>query len=201
MHRLLGRELYHDGLSDKMRFMLDPRSIQFSRVEFCLITGLKFGAIPDTELYRVEMWSFLLNLKQGLNRVNAEGRASIPIWQLRLVDNLEAFVAFPWGSHVYKYSIFRFKMAILKRPLRYNIFWLAYALLVFTYEVIPSLAKQFMTPRAVGQPFPHILRWDLIRRPRGDKLDKVFNAMMFAEAELTAIEAERGLWYYQGIYE
>ncbi|KAK3195853.1 hypothetical protein Dsin_027163 [Dipteronia sinensis] len=85
--------------------------------------------------------------------IGAKKRASIPIWQLHLVDNLEAFNAFLWDLHVYKYFIFRFKKAILKRPSRYKIFGLAYALL------------------------------------------------MFAEADLTATEAERGLWYYQGIDE
>ncbi|KAK3189170.1 hypothetical protein Dsin_028731 [Dipteronia sinensis] len=51
VHRVLLLELFHDGPSDEMRFMLGLRSILFSRVEFCLITGLKFGAIPHTELY------------------------------------------------------------------------------------------------------------------------------------------------------
>ncbi|KAK3222384.1 hypothetical protein Dsin_009409 [Dipteronia sinensis] len=66
--------------------------------------------------------------------IGAKERASILIWQLRLVDNLEVFNAFPWGLHVYKYSIFGFRK-------------------------------------------------------------------MFTEAELTATEAEKGLWYYQGIDE
>ncbi|KAK3205149.1 hypothetical protein Dsin_019195 [Dipteronia sinensis] len=51
VHRLLLRKLHHYGPSDEMRFMLGPRITRFSGVEFCLITGLKFGAIPDTELY------------------------------------------------------------------------------------------------------------------------------------------------------
>ncbi|KAK3211272.1 hypothetical protein Dsin_015978 [Dipteronia sinensis] len=108
--------------------------------------------------------------------IGAEERNFVPKWQLRLVDDLDAFNAFPWGSHVYKYSTFRFKMAILSRPPRYNIFGLAYALPVFAFEVISTLAMQFVTPRAVEQPFPRILRWDLTRRPRGEKLDKIFTA-------------------------
>ena len=31
-----------------MRFLLGKHDVRFSRVEFCLITGLKFGVIPDT---------------------------------------------------------------------------------------------------------------------------------------------------------
>ncbi|KAK3187845.1 hypothetical protein Dsin_027406 [Dipteronia sinensis] len=48
VHQLLLRELHHDGPEDEMRFMLGPRSVRFSKVKFCLITGLKFGVIPDT---------------------------------------------------------------------------------------------------------------------------------------------------------
>ncbi|KAK3213396.1 hypothetical protein Dsin_018102 [Dipteronia sinensis] len=116
------------------RIEQDQRQKQFDAVKLCLL--------------------YMLNCVL----IGAEERASVPIWQLCLVDNVEAFNAFPWGSHVYKYSIFGFKKAILKRAPRYNIFGLAYALFVFAYEVIPSIAKQFAIPMAVDQPFPSILR-------------------------------------------
>ncbi|KAK3226793.1 hypothetical protein Dsin_006655 [Dipteronia sinensis] len=48
VHRLLLRELHHDGPQDEMIFLLGTRSVRFSKVEFCLITGMKFGVIPDT---------------------------------------------------------------------------------------------------------------------------------------------------------
>ena len=62
--------------------------------------------------------------------IGTEERNSVPIWQLRLVDDLDAFNAFPWGSHVYKYTIFWLKKAHVKRPKRYNLFGLGYMLLV-----------------------------------------------------------------------
>ncbi|KAK3193819.1 hypothetical protein Dsin_025129 [Dipteronia sinensis] len=122
VHWLLLRELHHNRPSDEIRFMLDPHSVRFSRVEFCLIIGLKFRAIPDTELYedvpngihhryfggrdvvtfakleaRIEQGQWIkqfdavkLCLLYMLNCVliGAEERASVPIWQLRLVDEL-----------------------------------------------------------------------------------------------------------------
>ena len=51
VHRLLLRELHHNGPKDEMRFLLGNRMVRFSKVEFCLITGLKFGVIPDTASY------------------------------------------------------------------------------------------------------------------------------------------------------
>ena len=51
VHRLLLRELHHNGPEDEMRFLLGNRTVRFSKVEFCLITGLKFGVIPDTASY------------------------------------------------------------------------------------------------------------------------------------------------------
>ncbi|KAK3205407.1 hypothetical protein Dsin_019453 [Dipteronia sinensis] len=51
VHQLLIRELHHDGLEDDMRFMIGHHSVRFSKVEFCLITGLKFGVILDAARY------------------------------------------------------------------------------------------------------------------------------------------------------
>ncbi|KAK3183168.1 hypothetical protein Dsin_030454 [Dipteronia sinensis] len=124
-------ELDHEGPNDEMRFMLGTNSVQISRVEFCLITGLKFGAIPDTALYEdvpnsiyqryfggrdaVTFTKHQARIEQGqwqqqfdavelclLLMVNCvltglKERYCIPIWQLCLVDDIDAFL---WGLHV-----------------------------------------------------------------------------------------------------
>ncbi|KAK0582621.1 hypothetical protein LWI29_027732 [Acer saccharum] len=251
VHRLLLRELHHDGPTDEMRFMLGSRSVRFSKVEFCLITGLKFGVIPDmTQIEEVEnglhqryfnsrdsitLEELQARILQGewqqqydvvklclvllLNcfLIGLDEREYIPIWQLRLVDDLVSFEAFPWGSHVYKYSIYGFINALHGRRQRfqerqekkgienhkkekYSIFGFSYALLIFSFEVIPELAREFATRRNVD-PIPRILRWEFTRRPRPNKLLKVFKARMFAEVKLTPTEQELGTWYYQGINE
>ncbi|KAK2661887.1 hypothetical protein Ddye_000461 [Dipteronia dyeriana] len=53
IHRLLLRELHHNGPTNEMQFMLGNQSVRFSKVEFCLITGLRFGVVPDTTKYAV----------------------------------------------------------------------------------------------------------------------------------------------------
>ncbi|KAK2650622.1 hypothetical protein Ddye_018111 [Dipteronia dyeriana] len=51
IHRLLLRELYHNGPTDEMRFLLGNHLVMLSMVGFCLITGLRFRVISDTSLY------------------------------------------------------------------------------------------------------------------------------------------------------
>ncbi|KAK3225083.1 hypothetical protein Dsin_004945 [Dipteronia sinensis] len=128
VHRLLLRELHHDGPEDEIRFMLGPHSVRFSKVEFCLITRLKFGVIPDTTRYEmVQNWihqryfggvaevdyeqlravlrisifeeqydAVKLCLLYMLNWIlmGLDERYKVPLWQFRLVEDLDAFDAF-----------------------------------------------------------------------------------------------------------
>ncbi|KAK2656046.1 hypothetical protein Ddye_009098 [Dipteronia dyeriana] len=51
IHQLLLRELDQDGPTDEMRFLLGNHVVRFSKVEFSLITGLRFEVVPDTSMY------------------------------------------------------------------------------------------------------------------------------------------------------
>ncbi|KAK3189567.1 hypothetical protein Dsin_029128 [Dipteronia sinensis] len=154
VHRLLLRELHHDGPQDEMRFMLGTRSVRFSKVKFCLITGLKFGVIPDTTRYEMVQSGIQQRYFNGAGDVDYEQlravlrigvfeeqydavklcllymlnwilmgldeREKVPLWQIRLVEDLDAFDAFPWGAHVYRQSIIGFKNALNGRRVRYE---------------------------------------------------------------------------------
>lgn len=55
VHMILLRQLHHDGPNDELRFMFGRHATRFSKVEFCLITGLRFGEVPNTnQMPRVE---------------------------------------------------------------------------------------------------------------------------------------------------
>ncbi|KAK3211408.1 hypothetical protein Dsin_016114 [Dipteronia sinensis] len=194
VHRLLLRELHQDGPEDEMRFMLGPRSVRFSKVEFCLITGLKFGVIPDTSRYEMVQNGIHQRYFNGVDEVDYEQlravlligvveeqydavklcllyilnwilmgldeREKVPLWQIWLVEDLDAFDAFPWGAHVYRQSIIGFKHALDGRRVRYerrqqekgadvhtvetyNIYSLAHALLIFARTaLVPTAAKR-----------------------------------------------------------
>ena len=74
VHWMLLRELHHDEPSDEMRFMLGPHSVRFSKVEFCLITGLKFRAILDTDLYE--------DVPNGIHHKYFHGREEVTFIEL-----------------------------------------------------------------------------------------------------------------------
>ncbi|KAI9162584.1 hypothetical protein LWI28_028725 [Acer negundo] len=226
VHRLLLRELHHDGPEDEMRFLLGKHSVWFSKVEFCLITGLKFRVILDTARYDmvengiheryfqgrdIEFEELRVVLRIGifveqydavklcllfmLNWIlmGVDERDKVPVWQWRLVEDLDAFDAFPWGAHVYRRSIYCFKHALDGRRERfeqrqqergadihttetYNIYGLPHALLIFAFEVIPELEnKKCGIRRAISElPPPRILKWGLSQRSWGRKLDGIF---------------------------
>ncbi|KAI9156447.1 hypothetical protein LWI28_006682 [Acer negundo] len=231
VHRLLIRELHHDGPEYEMRFLLGRHSVRFSKVKFCLITGLKFGELPDTLTYdmvendihqqyfegrdKVEYVELKAVLRIGVFSeqydvvklyllymlnwmlMGLDEREKVPVWQFRLVEDLDAFDAFPWGAHVYRRSIYGFKHALDGRRRRfeqrqrrkgrrrfeqrqrrkgvdvhttetYNIYGLTHALLIFTFEVIPELGNSGCEKWREIELSPRILKWELSMRPRGE---------------------------------
>ncbi|KAK1576467.1 hypothetical protein Q3G72_014125 [Acer saccharum] len=83
VHRLLICELHHDGPEDEMRFLLGKHSVQFSKVEFCLITGLKFRELLDTSTYDV--------VENGIHQRYFEGRDDVEFGELRAVLRIGVF--------------------------------------------------------------------------------------------------------------
>ncbi|KAK2655262.1 hypothetical protein Ddye_008314 [Dipteronia dyeriana] len=183
IHQLLLRELDHYGPTDEMRFLLGNHVVRFSKVEFSLITGLRFGVVPDTSMYvavendihqryfpghdevslddlRVVLTpeefqqaydAVKLYLIYMLNWIllGVDKRLKIPVWQFWLVEDLNAFDAFPWDAHVYRHSIFPFKHALPRRREErcqqsqsdvvhsvegYNIYGQSHAVLIFAFE-------------------------------------------------------------------
>ncbi|KAK2655845.1 hypothetical protein Ddye_008897 [Dipteronia dyeriana] len=143
IHLLLLRELHHDGPTDEMQFMLRNQFVRFSKVEFCLITRLRFGIVPDKTKFAAMENGIHQRYFPGADEVSLEEimgvvtvaefgkvynavklcliymlnwilmgvdeRFKIFVWQFRLVEDLDAFDAFPWGAHVYRHSIYSFK--------------------------------------------------------------------------------------------
>ncbi|KAK2658713.1 hypothetical protein Ddye_005246 [Dipteronia dyeriana] len=251
IHQLPLRELHHNGPIDKMQFMLGNQSVRFSKMEFYLITELRFGVVPDTTKYAevendIHQRYFPRADKISLEEIRGvvtiiefgevydavklcliymlnwilmglDGRFKIPVWQFRLVKDLDAFDAFPWDAHVYRHSIYSFRHALdgqrggferfqqekgthIHTVETYNIYSLSYTILIFTFEVIPDSGQEFGT-RRVTDLSPCILKWELTKQPKGKKLAKIFKAWMFAKKELVPTPVERQAPYYTGINE
>ncbi|KAI9200361.1 hypothetical protein LWI28_006591 [Acer negundo] len=83
VHQLLIRELHNDELEDEMRFLLGCYSVRFSNVEFCLITRLKFGVIPDTMTYDM--------VENGIHQQSFEGRDEVKYEELKAILRIGVF--------------------------------------------------------------------------------------------------------------
>ncbi|KAK2646103.1 hypothetical protein Ddye_021298 [Dipteronia dyeriana] len=234
IYRLLLRELHHNGPTDEIQFMLGNQSVRFLKVEFYLITGLRFGSLRDTTVYAEvendihqqyfpEADEISLEDIRGVVTVGEFGEAydavklcfiymlnwiligvdesfKIPVWQFRLVEDLDEFNKFPWGAHVYKHSIYSFNHTLDGRRERferhqrkngahvhtvetYNIYGLSHALLIFAFEVIPDLGKEFGT-RRVTDLSPRILNSNVYEEGTGAHTSK--------ERDTVLYEAKRG---------
>ncbi|KAK2642792.1 hypothetical protein Ddye_024555 [Dipteronia dyeriana] len=70
-----------------------------------VITVAEFGETYDAvKLCLIYMLNWIL--------MGVDERFKILVWQFRLVEDLDAFDAFPWGAHVYKHSIYSFKHSL-----------------------------------------------------------------------------------------
>ncbi|KAK2656857.1 hypothetical protein Ddye_009909 [Dipteronia dyeriana] len=200
IYRLLLRELYHKGPTDEMQLMLGNHSMRFSKVKFYLITELWFEVVPDTTGYAEVENDIHQRYFPGADKVSLkEIRDVVTVAEfgeayddVKLDEDLDAFDAFLWGVHVYKHSIYSFKhvldgrrdgfeLHLQKKRAHvhtvetYNIYGLSHALVIFTFEVIPDLGQEFGT-RRVKDLFPSILKWELIKQLRGNKLAMIFKA-------------------------
>ncbi|KAK2649731.1 hypothetical protein Ddye_017220 [Dipteronia dyeriana] len=67
-----------------------------------VVTVAEFGEAYDSvKLCLIYMLNWIL--------MGVDERFKIPVWQFRLVEDLDAF---PWGAHVYRHSIYSFKHAL-----------------------------------------------------------------------------------------
>ncbi|KAK2638124.1 hypothetical protein Ddye_025919 [Dipteronia dyeriana] len=83
IHRLLLREVHHTGPSDEMHFMMGNQKVRFSKVEFCLIIGLRFRDVPNTSRYAI--------VENGIHEHKFVGRDEISFGELKDVLSLCQF--------------------------------------------------------------------------------------------------------------
>ncbi|KAK2658621.1 hypothetical protein Ddye_005154 [Dipteronia dyeriana] len=83
IHQLLLRELDHDRPTDELRFLLRNQVVRFSKVEFCLITELLFGVLPDTGMYAA--------VENGIHQRYFPGADEVSLEELRVVLTLREF--------------------------------------------------------------------------------------------------------------
>ncbi|KAK2645635.1 hypothetical protein Ddye_020830 [Dipteronia dyeriana] len=77
-----------------------PRANEVSLKEIRgVVTVIEFGEAYDVvKLCLIYMLNWIL--------MGVDVRFKIPVWQFRLVEDLDAFDVFPWGTHVYRHSVY-----------------------------------------------------------------------------------------------
>ncbi|KAK2635536.1 hypothetical protein Ddye_030328 [Dipteronia dyeriana] len=134
-----------------------PRANEVSLEEIRgVVTDTEFGEAYDAvKLYLIYMLNWIL--------IGVDERFKIPVWQFRLVEDLDEF---QWGVHVYIDSIYSFKHAFdgrrdgfeqLQQEMgtdvhtveTYNIYGISNALLIFAFEMFAR--KELVPTPAEGQ--------------------------------------------------
>ncbi|KAK2637406.1 hypothetical protein Ddye_032198 [Dipteronia dyeriana] len=114
IHRLLLRELDHDGPTDEMRFLLGNHVVRFSKVEFYLITVLRFGVVPNTGLYAV--------VENDIHQWYFPGADEVSLEELRVVLTLGEFQEAYDAVKIYLLSRYSSNWALSSAPKGYGAF-------------------------------------------------------------------------------
>ncbi|KAK3211389.1 hypothetical protein Dsin_016095 [Dipteronia sinensis] len=91
------------------------------------------------------------------------------LWLFQMVEDLEAFSSFPWGSYVYMMTIhylrqgFRSANAPLKHITHYNLYGFPWALEIWAMEVFGSLID--LVGKNLGHRHPRLKNWRIFKRP------------------------------------
>ncbi|KAL6577360.1 hypothetical protein OROMI_011636 [Orobanche minor] len=159
LHYMISRQVTARPELDKtsLWFKVKGKVLRFSRVEFVLISGLKFG--------RAKTNPYMMNDKSPIDSVYARLLDSIPIlpvlmdsmyvvgldpnktkipnWMWALVEDDEAWEQFPWGSLSYQFFIGQINAVKKFIPGPYHLKGNTVAFLAWIYEVIPSIGLKF----------------------------------------------------------
>ncbi|KAK3224330.1 hypothetical protein Dsin_011355 [Dipteronia sinensis] len=96
-------------------------------------------------------------------------RRKATLWLFQMVEDLEAFSSFPWGSYVYMMTIhylrqgFRSANAPLKHIAHYNLYGFPWALEIWAMEAFGSLID--LVGKNLGHRHPRLKNWRIFKRP------------------------------------
>ncbi|XP_038701848.1 uncharacterized protein LOC119998572 [Tripterygium wilfordii] len=188
VHQLILRQIQskeHEK-KGKLVFLIGGKESSFSIRKFNLITGLRCHSLPDISLYLKEMEN------SGEPRVGRDVKLLIDVDLLNLVNYLDMFNKYPWGTLSYKKTIQSLTNCLVGRSDKfkakqndyewYNLLGFSWAFQLWVYEVIPSIAENFAN--CVDLNLLHrMLKWSSTRAPKS----KIVNDILEAD-EVTVFE-------------
>ncbi|KAE8668654.1 hypothetical protein F3Y22_tig00112289pilonHSYRG00131 [Hibiscus syriacus] len=134
---------------EEIWFHFPPAYTCFGRKEFCLITGLRFGH----------------------DDVGREARQPVPQELILLVEDLNAWNLFPWGSYIWKAtwtklsSAFDDSKSLRGDGSKYTLSGFVWAFKIWIFEAFPSMQTYALKtsndiPRAISWKKKHLLDWE-----------------------------------------
>ncbi|KAL6513725.1 hypothetical protein OROHE_019585 [Orobanche hederae] len=187
LHYIISRQVTPKPEVDKIAlwFKVKGKILRFSRVEFALISGLKFGPtkinpymmndkIPIDSVYArllnskpilpVDLRTKFIDKKFKVNKVEVKGSEAdylklakvLMMWVL--VEDIEAWEQFPWGSMSYQLLIGQINAVKKYIPEPYHLKGNTIAFLAWIYEVIPSIGVK-IGGRMEQEKRPRMLRY------------------------------------------
>ncbi|KAL3625846.1 hypothetical protein CASFOL_030375 [Castilleja foliolosa] len=190
---LFGREVDVSGAAELERwYRFGGRNNRFGKVEYCQITGLRFGASdfnPDSSDH--------MPSENGVYRrhFDADGRTTIALWLWTLVENEELFADFPWGSYTFQRLSHYLTQAIHppkpdKADYQPNVYAYLMPLQLWAYETIPMFAEEG-GKKSGDSGIPRGVRWKCPKNNWNrvhelDRDDLVITPMTLTEEEMVA---------------
>ncbi|GJV13288.1 phospholipase-like protein [Tanacetum coccineum] len=162
------KSLKDDTETVPFTYTINGHEIQFGREEFCLITGLRFGVeFSDDYLHG----PLDLGIDEfGKSHVDGqEPKNNVPKWWLSLVDDINMWEKYPWGSYIWPKLYRQLKDANpkrwerfyaslrghIRRPAKYTLSGFTWAFKTWILEAYKERALNYYThvdrhPRAVA---------------------------------------------------
>ncbi|KAL5741428.1 hypothetical protein ACOSP7_028160 [Xanthoceras sorbifolium] len=142
-------------------------------------------------------------------------RTKVEYWAMELVDNLEEFNWFPWGSYVYSRTLNSLSTCCKGRDQKFmekaqkdpshtvkkiNLYGFVYAFQVWAIEAIPLYSKNNFATK-VSRTAPRILNWEVKTSPGYEALrTKIFSRRKISTFQtLKPTEEELKLSYFTGL--
>ncbi|KAL3615737.1 hypothetical protein CASFOL_040031 [Castilleja foliolosa] len=178
MHTMLGQQVNRQGAGvDELWFRVGDQFLRFSKYEYALVTGLKFGhtnfdpnedhkgefAVSTDDQLKISKVIFVCSVLFGEDNL----KKPIPEWLWVLVEDEDKWENFPWGSYTFQILYSKIQQVPLTRSLEakkfaYHFYGFCHAFAYWIFEAVPPLASLLMSKNRRPDPQrPRLLKWSL----------------------------------------
>ncbi|KAL3617209.1 hypothetical protein CASFOL_038956 [Castilleja foliolosa] len=199
MHAMLGQQVNRQGAGvDELWFRVGDQFLHFSKYEYALVTGQKFGgefAVSTDDQLKISKVIFVCSVLFGEDNL----KKPIPEWLWVLVEDEDKWENFPWGSYTFQILYSKIQQVPLTRsPEARNSHTISTDSVMpshWVFEAVPPLASLLMSKNRRPDPQrPRLLKWPLPAEKKS--LDNFFKDEVHKECLETLEPTIEELIYY-----